>query len=115
MAKADKVSFEKCPKCELRPATAGRNRWCAECNNAYWRDYEATRGERAIARGFIMGMEAMRRASVEHFQQFPFAHFAGAEVSKMLGTIPAPRYETRSPEQTLASNGVGDQEAQASK
>lgn len=90
-------SFEKCPRCQTRPATAGRNRWCNECNAEYQREYQAGREERAGSRGFTRGVEAMRQAVQQHFEQFRFAHFAGLEISKMTGTIPAPRFQEQTP------------------
>jgi hypothetical protein len=86
-------SFEKCPKCEIRPSTPGRNRWCNECNAAYQREYQASREERMEGKGFAKGVDAMRREVSAHFEQFPFAKFAGHEIAKMIATIPAPRFQ----------------------
>lgn len=99
MAKAPET-FEKCPRCKTRPATAGRNRWCSECNAEYQREYQAGREDRAEGRGFARGIESMRQAVQAHFEQFRFAHFAGLEISKMVGTIPAPRFQEQAAEPT---------------
>lgn len=57
-------AFEKCPKCELRPATAGRNRWCSECNSEYLRDYQEKRltieRNKGFREGFRTGALAMK-------------------------------------------------------
>lgn len=105
MAKAAK-SFEKCPKCGIRPSTPGRNRWCAECNNEYAREYYGTRVDRLEGKGFARGVDAMRQAAAEHFERFRYSHFSGYEVARMIGTIPAPRFQDeRQPEAQPAANG----------
>jgi len=57
-------TFERCPKCDIRPATIGRNRWCNECNAEYQRDYQNQRvtlaREKGYREGLRVGAEEMR-------------------------------------------------------
>ncbi len=59
-------------------------------------------------KGFSKGVEQMRQAARSTFEQFPFAHFSGLEIAKMIAAIPAPRFlEKPAPPEPAASDAVG--------
>src|SRR6266566_1260146 len=100
---------EMCAQCKVNPLDRkGEPKWCKECWARYQREYRVLHPEMARAKGFALGADAMRREISAHFQQFPFAHFAGREISQIISTIPAPRFqESEALKETRpASNGA---------
>ena len=62
------ATFEKCPRCEARPASPGGNHWCLECRAEYKRDYDKTKLMMARAKGFSEGAAAMKALLLDKLQ-----------------------------------------------
>lgn len=97
-------TFERCPKCQTRPATSGRNNWCAECNRAYQAEYQENRltmaKDKGFHEGFKKGAEAMR---AELMKSLAKAHPAGMLRAKEVLDWIRKAPEVKSPSQSSES------------
>ncbi len=95
---ANPGTFERCPKCKLRPASPGGNHWCNECRAAYQREYRETELKMAKNKGFYEGVSATKELLAKEFERFGSGSFSGDEIAQLIRQAPGPKHDDPSDE-----------------
>jgi hypothetical protein len=80
-----------CSKCDGALDTTGYPHWCKRCQNAYRKEYGATKNEMQETRGYAAGVSAMREFLATNFEAYlPPRIFTGAEIAHIVRTCGEP-------------------------
>lgn len=66
-------------------------KWCKECRARYQKEYQILRMNRAEARGWVKGREAMRQMVVTEFDKLGTGMFRADEVATLVAAMPGPQ------------------------